>query len=406
MQKLAIIQSLWIGDRLSTMERLCIASFLYHGHSFHLYTYSHVENLPEGTIIKDANEILPSKLVFTCQHGSYAAFADIFRYKLLLEKGSYWVDTDVICLQPFDDDIDYIFASERLEHSTSDSSIHITNCVIKSPPSSTIMKYCYEKSLQKDPNTIEWGEIGPKLIQKAVNKFHMNSNVANPEKFCPIDYWNWNQLTDPIIDKHIPSDSKAIHLWNEMWRKNNIDKNSYFNEESIYEKLKKKYLEVNHLHEPDFKINNDLVSIIIPCYNQAQYLEEAVESVIGQTYPNIEIIIVNDGSLDNIQEVALKLQKKHPKKIYILKQKNSGLHAARNSGIRQASGLYIIPLDADDKLDNQTITKCKKTMLKYDADIVYFGYTSFGVKIGTNKWKPFHESFPLYHTPCSATALF
>ena len=102
MHQLPIIQSLWIGDRLSTMEKLCISSFLQNVNDFHLYTYDKVKGVPEGTVIKDANEIVPSDMIFKYkEHNSYAGFSNIFRYKLLFDKGGYWVDTDNVCLKPF-----------------------------------------------------------------------------------------------------------------------------------------------------------------------------------------------------------------------------------------------------------------------------------------------------------------
>jgi hypothetical protein len=82
-----IIQSLWIGDRLSVMERLCISSFLQNGHEFHLYVYQDTAGVPPGTVLRDGNEILPSERIFTYrEHQSYAGFANFFRYKLMLEK--------------------------------------------------------------------------------------------------------------------------------------------------------------------------------------------------------------------------------------------------------------------------------------------------------------------------------
>lgn len=93
------------------------------------------------------------------------------------------------------------------------------------------------------------------------------------------------------------------------------------------------------------------VSIIIPCYRQAQYLPEAIESALAQVYPAHEIIVVNDGSDDNTTEVA----EKYPVKLIV--QPNKGLAAARNSGIRFATGDYILPLDADDKIDPHYLEK-------------------------------------------------
>lgn len=89
-----------------------------------------------------------------------------------------------------------------------------------------------------------------------------------------------------------------------------------------------------------------LVSVIIPCYNQAIYLREAIDSALAQDYPNIEIIVVDDGSLDNTAKVA----RRYGKKVKIFQQENKGLSAARNAGIREASGKYILCLDADDRI--------------------------------------------------------
>jgi len=88
-----------------------------------------------------------------------------------------------------------------------------------------------------------------------------------------------------------------------------------------------------------------LVTIIIPAYNQGYYLGEAIQSCLNQTYPNIEIIVVDDGSTDNTQEVAHSYN--NPKIKYLYKQ-NGGLSSARNAGIRAASGEYLSFLDSDD----------------------------------------------------------
>ena len=94
---------------------------------------------------------------------------------------------------------------------------------------------------------------------------------------------------------------------------------------------------------------NDLVSIIVPCYNQAQYLDEALQSVLAQTYIHWECIIVNDGSQDNTEEVVEKWLKLDSRFKYVF-QENVGLSSARNFGISEATGEYILPLDADDKI--------------------------------------------------------
>lgn len=89
------------------------------------------------------------------------------------------------------------------------------------------------------------------------------------------------------------------------------------------------------------------VSIIVPCYNQAQYLDESLQSVLEQTYTNWECIIINDGSEDNTELIAKKWVEKDNRFLYIY-QKNKGLSSARNTGLKIAKGDYIQFLDSDD----------------------------------------------------------
>ncbi|MEM7333868.1 MAG: glycosyltransferase, partial [Chloroflexota bacterium] len=110
-----IIQSLWIGNELSLLEQLCVASFIANGHEFHLYTYGDVRNVPEKAVVKDGNEIIPEKYLFSAHKGSWAAFSDWFRWSMLYKNGNFWVDTDTICLKPFVFDSDLVFGYESFK---------------------------------------------------------------------------------------------------------------------------------------------------------------------------------------------------------------------------------------------------------------------------------------------------
>lgn len=88
-----------------------------------------------------------------------------------------------------------------------------------------------------------------------------------------------------------------------------------------------------------------LVSVVIPCYNHARFLAEAIESTLTQTYPHVEIIVVDDGSTDNTAEVAAQYPGVH-----YVRQQNQGLSAARNAGLRESHGDILVFLDADDRL--------------------------------------------------------
>ena len=92
-------------------------------------------------------------------------------------------------------------------------------------------------------------------------------------------------------------------------------------------------------------MKSGLVSVIIPAYNQGCYLDKAVQSVLGQTYPNFEIIIVDDGSTDNTASIGCSYNAPH---IHYVRQENQGLPAARNTGLRYAQGEFVSYLDSDD----------------------------------------------------------
>jgi len=252
----SVIQSLWIGNKLSTMEQLSMSSFLKNEHAYHLYTYRDVENVPDGVNVKDADEIIPENRIFKYKdYDSYAGFANLFRYKLLLENGGIWVDTDLVCLRPFDFSADYVFAnvlSARPFRITRPFGhlrrrYHINNWFIKVKPGSDIMDYCYHESLKRNPEQLNWGDTGPRLLRSAVTKFNLQDYASPPEAFFPISARQWRQLINGSYfakRKWIKaaSSSYGIHLYNEMWRRNSIDKNGRHHSDSIYEQLKNRYV--------------------------------------------------------------------------------------------------------------------------------------------------------------------
>jgi mannosyltransferase OCH1-like enzyme len=233
-----IIQGLWVGSELSVMERLSVSSFLSNGHQYHLYVYGEVQNVPPGTIIKDGNEILPSSRIFQYQQqASYAGFSNFFRYKLLLERGGWWADTDTICLQPFDFPEEYVFSSEVAQGSEV-----INSGVCKAPIGSEAMAYAWEVCQRKDPDKLVWGETGPRLMGEAVRKYSLEKYKQPFKVFCPIGYADWQKVLEPEADVALNDDSYAIHLWNERWRSAGQDKNAEYPPNSFYEQLKRTYL--------------------------------------------------------------------------------------------------------------------------------------------------------------------
>lgn len=139
-------------------------------------------------------------------------------------------------------------------------------------------------------------------------------------------------------------------------------------------------------------MNNLLVSIIVPCYNQAQYLDEALKSVLDQTYKHWECIIVNDGSQDNTEEVSEKWCEKDNRFKYVF-QENKGLSSARNAGLEVAKGEYIQFLDSDDFLNIHKLER-QLACFNKNIDIVICDYFPFDEETGTFLRRRYMNPFP------------
>lgn len=113
----------------------------------------------------------------------------------------------------------------------------------------------------------------------------------------------------------------------------------------------------------------DLVSIIIPVYNVEAYLDRCIASAVGQTYPNIEIILVDDGSTDRCPEICDSWAQKD-RRVSVVHQQNRGVSAARNAGLHAASGSYILQLDSDDYLAPYAVEQLLTTAQETSADMV------------------------------------
>ncbi len=118
---------------------------------------------------------------------------------------------------------------------------------------------------------------------------------------------------------------------------------------------------------------NDLISIIVPIYKVEKYLRQCIDSVINQTYSNLEIILVNDGSPDNCPKICDEYAKKDDR-IKIINKNNGGVSSARNVGLDNAKGNWIVFVDADDWIEKRYCEDLLKIATNKSADIVICGY--------------------------------
>ena len=212
-----VVHSLWIGSTLSKMELLTLRSFIRHGHEFHLWIYDKIETpLPKGVIVEDANQIISKRKIIKKANtdpetgvgkGSFSSpFSDLFRYKLLYEKGGYWVDMDVTCLRPFNFYTPYVFRSHR---------VGVVGNIVKCPPRSPLMKAVFKQVSLKASKHSDF-LMPNKVLSKEIERFKLTSFIRG-------GVWNqesWFDAVQPLAlgDAPIPSDWYAIHWINEFWR--------------------------------------------------------------------------------------------------------------------------------------------------------------------------------------------
>ncbi len=219
------VNGLWIGNTLSKIELLTLHSFIKQGHIFHLWTYEKLLNdLPEGVVIEDANEILPRETVFRYNNinkyghgkGSVSGFSDIFRYKLLYDKGGWWTDMDVTCLKPLNFSVPYFF---RKHHH-----LELVGNVMKAPVHSKLMLACYtEAAAEVNENNTDWH----KPIE-ILNKYVFENNLQQYVYPYISNHDDWNRIVGYVVGNDpIPEQYYFIHWMNEEWRSRDIDKNDF-----------------------------------------------------------------------------------------------------------------------------------------------------------------------------------
>lgn len=230
-----IFNALWVGDTLSKLELLTIHSFIDKGHPFRLWVYDDLKtDIPESVILEDASKIIAKDQVFSYKNankyghgkGSYAGFSDIFRYKLLYERGGWWVDMDLTCLKKIYTEKDYFF---RPHHE-----LPMVGNIMKCPKGSVLMKKCYEEAiLQVDENNTDWHkpiQILNNNIEELELRNYISSKVSNHDQWDETSKYIWTE--EPL-----PENWWFIHWQNEEWRFKNVSKKDFYFKSSLAELL-------------------------------------------------------------------------------------------------------------------------------------------------------------------------
>ena len=232
MKPLPDCMTLWIGDRLGPVERACLRSVVGQGHRLALYCYARPAGVPEGVEVRDAAEILPQSTVFRHRSGSFALFADWFRYELLLRGLGTWVDTDVYLLAPLEGEREHLFGEQQAGL--------INNAVLRLPPRSPILPQLLKpfrngaapaglplrsrlKRLvpgRAELADLPWGSTGPHALTALTRRFSIASEALPPDILYPVPWQRAEWIRDPSLQLSdmVTGRTVAVHLWNERIR--------------------------------------------------------------------------------------------------------------------------------------------------------------------------------------------
>jgi hypothetical protein len=261
-QELLRVQMFWHGASLSRIERLCMASFLAHGHPLDLYVYDAPASVPADVRLMPAEEILPRALLFRHRRtGSLGSFSDWFRYRLLKERGGIWADADVVCLAPLAYPEPEIFGWQDARY--------INNAVLGLPAGHELAVWldaCCEAPNRLLPydnigirlrklrrryfagnrrERVRWGEFGPKGLTQAARHLGYIDKAQPVAHFYPLACANWRDMfaSRAAAEPLWTPQSRTVHLWQQMMHgMPGFDKNGRFPNDSPFEELCRRYL--------------------------------------------------------------------------------------------------------------------------------------------------------------------
>lgn len=246
-----IVQGFWSGP-LTTMERLSMQSFLYHGHEFHLYVYDgDMARVPDNVHLRNAAEIVPQSEMetFRCPQ----QFSDYFRIALLLQRGGWYSDLDNTLLRPLTLDSSFCFYRDYDEST-------ISFALSKAPINSPLMRHCYDflSAMPLDERaSLPWQAIGSDFACGAVEYFKLTQFARPGRTFDPVHWTRVHDLINPDA-KFDLSRSYAVHLFHAAWNKGPEDRtgkgfdlghrtdvrlntDGHYSYDCLYEQLKRRY---------------------------------------------------------------------------------------------------------------------------------------------------------------------
>lgn len=241
---------------------------------------------------------------------------------------------------------------------------------------------------------------------------HQKYGNFNPEFKVAGDYEFWLRIGKTEKIAKIP-EILGLYFQNDRGLENadhtaELELNQILNQYGITQRVIQRKTSIPVSCSPSFNPDQPLVSVIIPCYNQGQYLDEAIASVVAQTYSNWECWIINDGSQDQTNVVVKRwLEKYRDRQLNLIETPNQGVVRARNLGLSKSRGELILCLDADDKIHPEFIAEACQILSKYpQVGFVYSDIQHFGENHETVSHGDFDLQSFLQQNQAPVTSLF
>jgi len=275
-------QTFWWGDALSPYEMFCLKSFVDNGYKVHLYTFESRLNVPDGVLTCDASKLIGRDRFFTYESsegkGSPAGFANLFRYRLLAEKGGWWIDTDVVCLSSTIPFVDQFFAYQDDK---------LVNCaVLFFKAQHPAMIRCHARADELG-SSAQWGDTGPRLLTKVLRRLRCIDRARPPSECYPVHY---SDALDPLR----PSECTAVlerikssfflHLWNDQLRRHGIRKDCLPPRGSALRQLVERHPVQGWAGEYDFeRLEWLLKAELLACRAENEWLKKRIDSIFSST---------------------------------------------------------------------------------------------------------------------------
>jgi hypothetical protein len=229
----ADLDCLWIGGHLGWLPRLCLSTWVRHGHRVTLWAYEPIDDVPDGVNVEPGQAILPATAITRHRKtGSVSLFSNRFRYHLLSRRATTWLDTDVVLLRPLDRRDPYLFGRQDAEF--------INTAVLRLPGESPVLADLkafadarvpvpawwspIRKGLQRALGVVGmhqrapdmgWGTFGPRALTDAIRRHELDQCAAPPEVFYPLGWREAALFYGPAaaVDARITPATVALHLW-------------------------------------------------------------------------------------------------------------------------------------------------------------------------------------------------